>query len=37
MNQKNVELLVKRTGYVKLYVIKYAITMRKLMFQDMNH
>ena len=34
MNQENVELLEKRTGYVKNYVIKYAITMRKLVFQD---
>ena len=34
MNQENVELLEKRTGYVKNYVIKYAITMRKPVSQD---
>ena len=34
VNQENVELLEKRTGYIKNYVIKYAITMRKPVSQD---
>ena len=37
MNQEKVELLEKGHVMLKIYVIKYAITIRKPILQDINH